>query len=62
MTITGYKGNGSSLVIPWKIDSGPIIAIQEHVCWDNQLIGRVTILDSAKMMGEGAFDLYGDLM
>lgn len=61
VTITGYEGSESSLVIPSKIDGGAVIAIQGSAFVYNRSIENVTIPDSVKTIGGSAFAICENL-
>ena len=54
ITITGYKGTATDVVIPAQINGKPVVAIGEEAFADNDLTS-VTIPNSVTSIGERAF-------
>jgi len=55
VTITGYTGNASSLVIPDRIGGLPVTVIGHTAFWGRGSLTSVTIPESVNSIGNGAF-------
>ena len=56
ITITGYTGSDTEVVIPTKIDGNSVKTIGDEAFYDCSSLTSVTIPDSVTSIGEGAFD------
>ena len=54
-SITSYKGNATSLIIPSKLDGYTVVAIGDGAFEGNTLLTAVTIPDTVVTIEEGAF-------
>ena len=54
-SITSYKGNATSLIIPSKLDGYTVVAIGDGAFEGNTLLTAVTIPDTVATIEEGAF-------
>ena len=55
ITITAYNGIGKELVIPEKINSIPVTAIEQYAFFMHETIESVVLPDTLKTVGDGAF-------
>ena len=55
ITITGYKGNITDVVIPSEIDDYPVTAIKENAFLDCKTLKSIKISDSINKLGEAIF-------
>lgn len=54
--ITGYKGKGGDILIPFYIEEKPVVKIDEHAFYKNNTITSVTFENSIDSIGDFAFD------
>lgn len=54
--ITGYKGTGGDIIIPFYIEDKPVVKIDEKAFYKNNTITSVTFENDIDTIGESAFD------
>ncbi|MGN1458163.1 MAG: leucine-rich repeat domain-containing protein [Acutalibacteraceae bacterium] len=61
VTITGYYGEDSEIVIPSEIDSKPVTKIGEEAFYSDKELISVTISDGVTLIGSSAFENCANL-
>lgn len=55
LTLIGYEGSASEVIIPSEVDGMPVVAIGEWAFPENDSIVKIVVPDSVKTIGNGAF-------
>ncbi len=61
LSITGYKGKDSSIIIPAKINGMVVTEIADEALWGNEQVTELTVSEGITRIGNSAFHLCGGL-